>query len=74
MKRRIEIAKFLCGFEAFHALFHAYLWLSGTPLAALGVTATPMSNAIGTLLNGVVAIALGVYAWRRMKAPVSSAD
>lgn len=59
-----EIAKFFCGFEAFHAIFHAYLWLSGTPFTAFGITATPVSNAAGTVLNGVIAVALGVYGWQ----------
>lgn len=39
MNRPKEIAKFFCGFEAFHAIFHAYLWFSGTEFSAFGVTA-----------------------------------
>jgi hypothetical protein len=59
-----EIAKFFCGFEAFHSVFHAYLWLSGTAFAAFGVTATPTWNIMGATLNGGIALALGIYAWR----------
>lgn len=61
---RKEIAKFACGFETFHALFHAYLLLSRTPFRLLGIEATPTLNVVGLVLNMVVAIALGVFAWR----------
>lgn len=67
MNRWKEIAKFASGFEAFHALFHGYLWLTGTVFTAFGVTATPLWNAIGTLLNGGIAIALAVYGWPARK-------
>lgn len=59
-----EIAKFFCGFEAFHTVFHAYLWLSGTTFTALGITATPAHNILAVILNGAIALVLGLYAWR----------
>lgn len=64
MNRR-EVAKFFCGFEAFHTLFHAYLWLSGTRLTVFGMTATPTWNMAGVIVNGGIAIALGIYGWRQ---------
>jgi uncharacterized membrane protein HdeD (DUF308 family) len=65
MLKRKEAAKFLCGFEAFHALVHVYLLLSGTAMTLFGVTTTPTLNMISIVLNGVIAIVLGVYAWKR---------
>lgn len=65
--RKKEIAKFFCGFEAFHTLFHAYLWLSGTTLTALGITATPTWNIMGVLFNGAISVVLGIYAWRSIE-------
>ena len=64
MLKSKEVAKFLSGFEAFHAVFHAYLWASGTTFTALGYTTTTAWNAIGTVLHGAIAIALGVYGLR----------
>lgn len=64
MVRWKEVAKFFCGFEAFHALFHAYLWTSATAFTALGFTTTPAWNAMGTFLHLAIAVALGVYGWR----------
>lgn len=64
MSRPKEIAKFFCGFEAFHTVFHAYLWLSGTAFTAFGVTATPTWNVAGVVVNGAIALVLGLYAWR----------
>jgi hypothetical protein len=58
-----EIAKFLCGAEAFHAIAHTYLWLSGTTLTILEVTATPEISMISAGVNGAIAIALGIYGW-----------
>ena len=60
-----EVAKFFCGFESFHTLFHAYLWLSGTSFTAFGITATSRWNAMGVILNGVIAVVLGLYGWKR---------
>lgn len=62
--RKKEIAKFFCGFEAFHTIFHSYLWLSGTTFTAFSIAATPGCNAAGVLLNGAIAAVLGFYAWR----------
>lgn len=64
-----EIAKFLCGGEAFHAVTHAYLWLSGTQLTVLGITTTPTLNAVSVLLSTTITIALGIYAWRQQPPP-----
>ena len=36
-----EVAKFVCGVEAYHAVVHAYLWFSGTSLPVFGITTTP---------------------------------
>lgn len=63
-KRKKEVAKFFCGFETFHALFHAYLWMSGTAFTAFGIAATPAWNMAGTIFNGGIAVVLGLYGWR----------
>lgn len=62
--RKKEIAKFLCGGEAFHAVTHAYLLVSGTQLTVLGITTTPTLNAMSVLVNTAITLALGIYAWR----------
>jgi hypothetical protein len=62
--RKKEIAKFLCGFEAFHVLLHAYLWASGTTLTVFGIVATPTLNIVSAVVNAVIALTLGIYAWR----------
>lgn len=36
-----EVAKFLSGFETFHALFHAGLLVSRTSFALFGIDVTP---------------------------------
>lgn len=59
-----EVAKFATGFETFHALFHTYLWLSGTTITLFGITATPTWSMASTVMNGIIALALGFYAWR----------
>ena len=64
MNRAKEIAKFACGAEAFHAFIHGYLWLSGTNLDVFGIRQTPVWNALGAVINGLVSLALGIYAWR----------
>ncbi len=64
MDRKREVAKFFCGFETFHTVFHGYLWLSGTTFTAFGITATPAWNAAGVIINGAIAVVLGLYAWR----------
>lgn len=59
-----EVAKFFSGFEAFHALFHAALLVSGTSFALFGIAVTPNLSTIGAVLHGALAVVLGVYAWR----------
>lgn len=73
MSRWKEIAKFLCGFEAFHALLHAYLWASAIKLTIGGMELAPSVNAIGFALNAIFALLLGVWAWRSRK-PSSRPD
>ena len=58
------IAKFACGVEAFHAFTHAYFWYSGKTLNAFGVRETPTWHRRAAIGNALVALALGVYAWR----------
>lgn len=62
--RKKEIAKFFCGFEAFHALADVSFWLTGQSITFLGITSTPPMTIGAGLVNGAIAIALGVYAWR----------
>ncbi|MFO1486385.1 MAG: hypothetical protein U1F71_23685 [Verrucomicrobiaceae bacterium] len=64
MNLKKEIAKFLCGGEAFHAVTHAYLLVSGTQLTVMGITTTPTLNAVSVLVSTAITIALGIYAWR----------
>mgnify|MGYP000651521494 CR=1 FL=1 len=64
MDRLREVAKFVCGFEAFHTVFHGYLWLTGTTMTVLGITLTPSMNMLGAILNGAISVILGIYAWR----------
>ena len=61
---RKEIAKFACGVEAFHAFTHAYFWYSGKTLHAFGVRETPTWHKRAAIGNALLALALGVYAWR----------
>jgi len=58
-----EIAKFASGAETFHAAMHAGFWLSDATFTVFGITVTPMLNVAGAVVNAVIAIALGVYAW-----------
>lgn len=60
-----EIAKFFCGWEAFHAVMHAYLYLTGTAFNAFGMPLSPGVNAAGALVGAAISMALGRYAWRR---------
>ena len=64
MSRRREFAKFFCGVEACHAFVHGYFWLSGTTLQVFGFHQTPTWNLVGAIVNGIIALALGLYAWR----------
>ena len=58
MRRPREIAKFFCGFEAFHALVHAYLW------GVMGIQFDAAWNLFGLFFNAAIAVVLGVWAWR----------
>ena len=64
MNRWKEIAKFASGAEAFHAFVHAFLWSSGINLTVFGITQTPTLHFLGVIVNAILALALGVYAWR----------
>lgn len=64
MSRLKEVAKFACGFETAHAAAHAVLLWTGTTLTVFGVTAGPTWQALSLGINGLIAAALGVYAWR----------
>lgn len=63
MNRLKEIAKFVCGAEAFHAFTHTYFWLSGATLHVFGFTETPTVHMWGAIVNAVIALGLGLYAW-----------
>jgi hypothetical protein len=52
--------------EAFHAVVHGYFWLSGTTLSAFGITVTPTWNILGVIVNAMISVILGIYAWRRI--------
>lgn len=66
-----ETAKFICGFEAFHALMHGYLAASGATINLFGITATPAISSMSAVVNGIVAVAVGIYAWRSPSGRVS---
>lgn len=65
MSRFKEVAKFACGAEAFHAFVHGVFWLSSTTLTLFGFTLAATWNGVATVVNGIIAILLGLYAWRR---------
>jgi hypothetical protein len=64
MNRLKEIAKFVCGAEAFHAFIHTYFWLSGTTLHVGWLTENSTVHMWGAIVNAVVSLILGIYAWR----------
>lgn len=69
MAKRSTFPAFFAGFEAFHALTHAYFALSrtkvrGHPAEVLGIPITPRFHAVAALLNAVVAAGLSVRAWK----------
>ncbi len=64
---RKELAKFAAGAEAFHALVHGVLWLSGTNLKIFGIKQSRTWNMAATALNGTAALILGIYAWRAQR-------
>ena len=67
MNRFKEFAKFASGFEAFHALVHAYFWYSDMAVSALGIAATPTLNIAAASAAAVVSNAFGAYGWRSSK-------
>lgn len=71
MNRLKEVAKFVCGAEAFHAFVHAYCWFSGTTLSVFGITQTPTWQMWGAIVNAIVAILVGVYAWLPHRRPAA---
>lgn len=60
-----ELAKFLCGWESFHGVMHAYLYATGTEFTAFGLQLSPGLNAAGALVGAAISMALGIYGWRR---------
>ena len=69
--RKKEIAKFFCGFEAFHTFSHTYFWLSGTTLKLLWFTETPTLHMAGAIVNGIIALVLGIYGWKSSASRIS---
>ena len=65
MLNRKEAAKFFCGFESFHVLLNAYMLLSGTTLTVVGITMTSKLLIVFGVMHAVVAVVLGVYAWKQ---------
>jgi len=71
---RVKLLTFFAGFEAFHALVHAYLSLSsetelkGHPAERLGFKVDRKFHAIAALANAGLAIGLGVMARKSMTA------
>lgn len=63
MRRSKEFAKFACGAEAFHALIHAYFWVSGTTVSVLGIRESPKWHQRAAIGNAVVSLVFGLYAW-----------
>lgn len=58
-----EIAKFLCGAEAFHALVHAVLLLSGTTITVFGIDLAPTWNIVPLTVVILITLGLGSYGW-----------
>ena len=61
--RKKEIAKFLCGAEAFHTVAHAVLWLSGTTITVFGIAFEPGWHIGSLVINLLITLALASYAW-----------
>ena len=74
MNRSKEVAKFASGFEAFHALVHVYLLLSGGTMTLFGITTTPALNIVSILINAGLALILGIYGWRHPRNPSPPTD
>lgn len=64
-----EIAKFVCGWEAFHALLHVFLLMSGDTLTVFGITTTPTLDIVGVIICGSISLILGLYAWEVIRLP-----
>jgi len=64
-----EIAKFLCGWEACHGVFHAYFWFTGVEFMVAGIHFTDRANALTAVADLAISAALGWYAWRRPARP-----
>jgi hypothetical protein len=62
-----ELAKFISGAEAFHAVAHTYFWSSGVTINILGITVSPKISIISASVNALIALCLGYYAWGRNK-------
>ena len=58
-----EIAKFASGAEALHAYHHAQLWYSGEASTMFGFSLSPQQNIWAALINAVISLILGLYAW-----------
>ena len=58
-----ELAKFFSGWEAFHAVFHFYLFFSATHFEMFGLHLEPTTNLVGGMVGVVAAIALAAYGW-----------
>lgn len=74
MNLKKEFAKFLCGGEAFHAVTHLYLLISGTELTVLGITTTPTLNLVSAIVAVGIAMALGLYGWRTPRRGAGAAN
>ena len=61
--RKKEIAKFLCGFETFHALTHAVLLASWTTISVFGVSLTPTWHIVPLTVVILIVFALANYGW-----------
>ena len=69
-----ELAKFGCGVAAMEAVVHASLLANGLTITMFGITLTGTINVVQTILPALVALALGIYAWRgREPEPPASA-
>lgn len=69
-----EIAKFASGAEVFHAFIHTYLWLSGITLPVFGFTETPTVHMWGAIVNGGIALVLGLYGWKAWESRRQTGD
>lgn len=62
--RRKEMAKFFSGVAAMETILHWTLMFSGVlPLKLLGITLTPLMNAVGMVFWPVATWLLICYAW-----------